>query len=76
MRKALLNLQIFMVTMWEVKQELLKITKQKRKFKYFYINVFPSEKPKYALLVMLENPQIAKNLIYDYKGLKIKASQK
>ena len=38
-----------------------------------FISVFPSEKPKYALLVMLENPQVAKNLIYDYKGLKIKA---
>ena len=40
-----------------------------------FISVFPSEKPKYALLVMLENPQIAKNLVYDYKDLKIKASR-
>ena len=38
-----------------------------------FISIFPSQKPKYALLVMLENPQIAKNLIYDYKGMKIKA---
>ena len=38
-----------------------------------FISVFPSQKPKYALLVMLENPQVAKNLIYNYKGLKIKA---
>ena len=37
-----------------------------------FISVFPSNKPKYALLVMLENPQIAKNLIYNYKGMKIK----
>ena len=35
--------------------------------------MFPSHKPKYVLLVMLENPQIAKNLVYDYKGMKIKA---
>ncbi len=40
-----------------------------------FISVFPSEKPKYALLIMLENPQIAKNLVYDYKDLKIKASR-
>ncbi len=38
-----------------------------------FISIFPSHKPKYALLVMLENPQVAKNLIYDYKGMKIKA---
>ena len=38
-----------------------------------FISIFPSEKPKYALLVMLENPKVAKNLVYDYKGLKIKA---
>ena len=37
-----------------------------------FISVFPSNKPKYALLVMLENPQIAKKLIYNYKGMKIK----
>ena len=24
---------------------------------------------------MLENPQVAKNLIYDYKGMKIKATR-
>ena len=38
-----------------------------------FISIFPSQKPQYALLVMLENPKIAKNLIYDYKGMKIKA---
>ena len=37
-----------------------------------FISVFPTYKPKYSLLVMLENPQTAKDLIYDYKGLKIK----
>ena len=40
-----------------------------------FISVFPSYKPKYALLVMLENPQIAKDLIYNYKGIKIKGSR-
>ncbi len=38
-----------------------------------FISIFPSQNPKYTLLVMLENPQVAKNLVYDYKGLKIKA---
>ncbi len=38
-----------------------------------FISIFPSNKPKYALLVMLENPKVAKNLIYNYKGAKIKA---
>ena len=40
-----------------------------------FISVFPSNQPNYALLVMLENPQIAKNLIYNYRGLKIKGSR-
>jgi len=38
-----------------------------------FISVFPTNKPKYTLLVMLENPQINKNLIYDYRGVKTKA---
>ena len=38
-----------------------------------FISIFPSHEPKYALLVMLENPQVAKDLIYDYRGKKIKA---
>ncbi len=38
-----------------------------------FISIFPSQKPKYAFLVMLENPQVAKDLIYDYQGIKIKA---
>ena len=37
-----------------------------------FISVFPSQKPQFALLIMLENPKIAKNLIYDYRGAKIK----
>ena len=37
-----------------------------------FISIFPANKPEYALLVMLENPQIAKDLIYNYKGIRIK----
>ncbi len=40
-----------------------------------FISIFPSQSPKYALLVMLENPQTAKDLIYNYRGLKIKGSR-
>ena len=54
-------------------------TSQNYKFKNeslnTFISIFPTQKPKYALLVMLENPQVAKNLIYDYKGFKVKASR-
>ena len=38
-----------------------------------FISVFPANKPDYTLLVMLENPQINKDLIYEYKGVKTKA---
>ena len=47
--------------------------KNKNEYLNTFISIFPSEKPKYVLLEMLENPQVAKNLIYDYKGMKIKA---
>ena len=40
-----------------------------------FISIFPSNKPKYTLLVMLENPKIAKDLIYNYRGLKIKGTR-
>ena len=39
-----------------------------------FISIFPTNKPKYTLLVMLENPHINKDLIYDYRGIKTKAS--
>ena len=51
----------------------VRIINIKRKFKYLFL-FFP-QKPRYALLVMLENPKVAKNLIYNYKGLKIKGSR-
>ncbi len=38
-----------------------------------FISVFPSHKPKYVLLVMLENPKINKELIYNYRGVRTKA---
>ena len=40
-----------------------------------FISIFPSKEPKYVLLVMLENPQVASDLIYNYRGLKIKATR-
>ncbi len=38
-----------------------------------FISVFPTIKPNYTLFVMLENPKINKNLIYNYRGVKTKA---
>ena len=38
-----------------------------------FISIFPTNKPKYTLFVMLENPKINKDLIYNYRGVKIKA---
>ena len=40
-----------------------------------FISIFPTKNPKYALLVMLENPQIAPDLIYNYRGIKIKGTR-
>ncbi len=40
-----------------------------------FISIFPSQKPKYSLLVMLENPQVAKDLIYNYRGMKLKGTR-
>ena len=38
-----------------------------------FISVFPANRPNYSLFVMLENPKINKNLIYDYRGVRTKA---
>jgi cell division protein FtsI (penicillin-binding protein 3) len=38
-----------------------------------FISVFPSNKPLYTLFVMLENPKINEELIYEYRGIKTKA---
>jgi cell division protein FtsI (penicillin-binding protein 3) len=40
-----------------------------------FISIFPAQEPKYTLLVMLENPQVAKELIYNYRGMKIKGTR-
>tara|TARA_B100000902_G_scaffold168102_1_gene162847 strand:- start:930 stop:2651 length:1722 start_codon:yes stop_codon:yes gene_type:complete len=38
-----------------------------------FISIFPTNKPIYTLFVMLENPKINKDLIYNYRGVKTKA---
>ena len=38
-----------------------------------FMSIFPSNKPNYTLFIMLENPKINKDLIYDYRGIKTKA---
>ncbi len=49
--------------------------KDKNKNLNTFISVFPSKSPKYVLLTMLENPQVAKDLIYDYRGMKIRGTR-
>ena len=39
-----------------------------------FISIFPTYKPRYTLLVMLENPKINNDLIYNYRGVKTKAT--
>ena len=38
-----------------------------------FISIFPSNKPNYTMFLMLENPKINKDLIYNYRGVKTKA---
>ena len=38
-----------------------------------FISIFPTHKPNFTLFVMLENPKINKDLIYNYRGVKTKA---
>ncbi len=45
---------------------------QKKRINTF-ISIFPTNKPNYALFVMLENPKINKDLIYNYRGIDTKA---
>ncbi len=40
-----------------------------------FISVFPSNAPKYVLLVLLDNPQPAPHIIYNYRGNKIKVNR-
>ena len=55
----------------EERLELLRVTGTKKKLNTF-ISVFPTNKPNYTLFLMLENPKINKDLIYDYRGVKTK----
>ena len=38
-----------------------------------FISIFPANKPRFTLFVMLENPSINKDLIYNYRGIKTTA---
>ena len=38
-----------------------------------FISIFPTHKPNYSLFVMLENPKINRDLVYNYRGVKTKA---
>ena len=40
-----------------------------------FISSFSTPYKNYILLVMLDNPQIAKNLLYNYRGVKIKGTR-
>ena len=40
-----------------------------------FISAFPMKEPKYIFLVMLENPQPAPDLVYDYRGVKTKVNR-
>ena len=40
-----------------------------------FISLFPSDNPKYILLVMLDNPKPAPNLVYNYRGNLIKVNR-
>ena len=40
-----------------------------------FISIFTVSNKNYILLVMLDDPQIAENLIYDYRGFKIKGTR-
>ena len=38
-----------------------------------FISIFPINDPNFTLFIMLENPKINKDLVYDYRGVKTKA---
>ncbi len=40
-----------------------------------FISIFPTDRPKYVFLVMLENPKPAPNLIYNYRGANISVNR-
>ena len=40
-----------------------------------FISVFPNKNPKYVLLIMLDNPQPATHIVYNYRGRPTKANR-
>ncbi len=38
-----------------------------------FISIFPTNKPNYTLFLMLENPKLNRDLVYNYRGIKTKA---
>ena len=51
------------------KLELQKVMVIKKNRINTFISIFPTNKPNYTLFVMLENPKINKDLIYNYRGV-------
>ena len=35
-----------------------------------FVSIFPTSKPKYVLIVLLEDPKLSKNYVYNYKNKK------
>jgi len=52
----------------------LKYGKKNRNINTF-ISVFPMKNPKYVLLVLLDEPQVASHITYNYRGVKIKGTR-
>ena len=65
-------LLIFLVMMLEAKQELLKVDIDKNININTFISIFPSKKPKYVLLIILDDPKGAPHISYNYKGQIVK----
>ena len=63
-----------MVITFPVKLELRNIIMTKIKILILSFHFYSFNK-NYILLVMLDDPQVAENLIYDYRGLKIKGTR-
>ena len=40
-----------------------------------FISIFPAREPRYVLLVMLENPQPAPHIVYNYRGNRIRVNR-
>ena len=70
-----MELQVWLIKtdiMWAGRLVLQRVMEIKKRINTF-ISIFPTNKPNYALFVMLENPKINKDLIYNYRGIDTKA---